>query len=565
MLSARYRRITFFFARLLLGITLWEVILPRLGMKRVVDRNRPQRMRRYAASYRTMAVQMGGVLIKVGQFLSARVDILPLEFTRELQGLQDEVTPEKYADILTVIEAELGKPVDEVFAAFETKPLAAASLGQAHRVRLQEPAWLTSTLPERETQGFDAVVKIQRPKIEQLIQTDLAALQTVGKWLQRFPVIRRRANVADLLEEFTRVLYEEIDYINEGHNAEILTRNFADWSGLRMPRIVWTHTTRRVLTLENVLAIKITDYDTIDKAGISRAEVASRLLDTYLKQVFEDGFFHADPHPGNLFVHPLPTPPEGGPRPWELTFVDFGMVGTVPPNLMAGLRELLIGVGMNDAARVVKAYQMMDILLPGADLLQIERASAHVFERFWGKNMTELTSVSFEDVMELTTEFRDLLFAMPFQIPQNIVFLGRAVGILSGMCTGLDPNFNLWDHLAPYARKLLAEEATFENRWQKLEALGKGFLAVPRKIDTILNKIDRGEIAVRTPELNQQAQLLEHAVHQVSGSLTFAALLLGGIQFYLGGETIAGVVLFIGAGINFTWLLVNGWRKRINK
>ena len=417
-------------------------------------------------------------------------------------------------------------------------------------------------MPERETQGFDVVVKVQRPDIELLIRTDLAALQTVGKWLHRYPAIRRRANVPGLLDEFTRILYQEIDYVNEGHNAETLAANFVSWGGLRMPRVVWTHTTRRVLTLENVLAIKITDYATIEKAGISRVEVASRLLDTYLKQVFEDGFFHADPHPGNLFVHPLPTPPEGGPRPWELTFVDFGMVGTVPPNLLAGLRELLIGVGMNDAARVVKAYQMMDILLPGADLAQIERAGVRVFERFWGKNMTELTSVSFGDVKDLTDEFRDLLYAMPFQVPQNIVFLGRAVGILSGMCTGLDPNFNLWEHLAPYARKLLAEEAANVNWWQRLETLGSAFLTTPRKVDTILNKIERGEIAVRTPELNQQTQRLEYAIYQAAGAITFTALLLGGIQLYLGGETTLSTIALVGAGLNLIWLALNGRRSR---
>jgi predicted unusual protein kinase regulating ubiquinone biosynthesis (AarF/ABC1/UbiB family) len=575
MIRSRYRRIVFFFARLLLSISFWDLLLPRLGLRALADRTRPNRMRKYAGSYRVLAVQMGGVLIKVGQFLSARVDVMPPEFTHELEGLQDEVPPENFSDIRRAAEADLGKPLEEVYADFEAKPLAAASLGQAHRARLKQPAFESGGLPERETQGFDVVVKVQRPNIEQLIHTDLAAVQTVGKWLQRYPAIRKRANVPALLDEFTRILYQEIDYVNEGHNAETFAENFADWPGIRVPRIVWTHTTPKVLTLENVWAIKITDYETIRKAGISRAEVASRLLDTYLKQVFEDGFFHADPHPGNLFVRPLPYPEEVSAsaeskkanRPWELTFVDFGMTGNVPDNLLAGLRELLIGVGTRDSARLVKAYQMMDILLPGADTVGIERASTRVFDQFWGKNMTELSSVNFDDIKHLTDEFRDLLYAMPFQVPQNIVFLGRAVGILSGMCTGLDPNFNLWEHLAPFARKLLAEEAgTGAAIWlHQLETFGQALLAVPRKIDTILNKIERGEIAVRNPELNERTERLEHTVHQVAGAITFTALLLGGIQLYLGGETIFSIVLLIGAGLNLIWLALNGRRNRIWK
>ena len=240
------------------------------------------------------------------------------------------------------------------------------------------------------------------------------------------------------------------------------------------------------------------------------------------------------------------------------------MVGSVPSNLLTGLRELLIGVGTRDAARMVKAYQMMDMLLPGADLALIERAEVRVFDQFWGKNMTELTSVSFDDVRELTDEFRDLLYDMPFQVPQNIIFLGRAVGILSGMCTGLDAQFNLWDHLAPYARKLIAEEAAKgQSPWlQEIETLGRAFLSVPRKLDTILNKMDRGDIAMRTPELSQQAQRLEHAVYQATGAITFSGLLLGGIQLYLGGEGTLSTVLLSAAGINFIWLLLNGRRRR---
>jgi predicted unusual protein kinase regulating ubiquinone biosynthesis (AarF/ABC1/UbiB family) len=288
MLRARYRRIVFFFGRVLFGIGFWDLLLPRLGLRNWALRTRPNRLRRIAIQYRSMAIQMGGVLIKVGQFLSARVDVLPREITVELAGLQDEVPAEDFEDIRRVAEAELGMPLSEKFYQFEAAPLAAASLGQAHRARLRVRG--PAAGDEEAVEMLDVVVKVQRPNIQHVIATDLAALRTVGAWLRRYPPIRKRANVPALLDEFTRTLYEEVDYLAEGRNAETFAANFENQADVLVPRIIWTHTTLRVLTLEDVGGIKITDYAAIREAGIDRTAVANRLLDTYLKQIFEDGF-----------------------------------------------------------------------------------------------------------------------------------------------------------------------------------------------------------------------------------------------------------------------------------
>ena len=560
MLRSRYRRIVAFWARVLISLFVWELILPRLGLGFFSQQTRSNRLSRAAAKFRILAIQLGGVLIKVGQFLSSRVDVLPREVTAELSGLQDEVPPERFEDIRRVAETELGMTLAERFASFEQTPLAAASLGQVHRARLFSESQILANSPG----SANVVVKIQRPNIEMIIATDLAALRTVGRWLRRYRPISKRVNIFALLDEFTRTLYEEIDYLAEGRNAETFAANFKNNPNVRVPRVVWTHTTRRVLTLEDVGAIKITDYDAIIATGIERCHVAKLLLNTYLKQIFEDGFFHADPHPGNLFISPLSTATEnpGTDTAWTLTFVDFGMVGRVPPRLRAGLRELLMALGTRDAARMVKAYQITGVLLPGADLDQIERAGSQMFDRFWGKSMTELQKTNMDEMLDFAEEFRDLMYSMPFQMPQDIIFLGRCVGILSGMCTGLDPEFNVFSQLAPYAEKLIAEEGITGWRfWLKeAETMTLRLWAMPGRVESVLEKMERGEMLVRDPQLTEQMRRIERSIRRAAWALVFAALLMGGIQLYLADHTLFGKILLVVSGVVMLRVFMGGKR-----
>lgn len=564
MIRRRYRRIVFFFARILLSFAYWDIVLPRLGFGKRSKKNRPERLQRSAIAFRKLAIEMGGVMIKVGQFLSSRVDILPQEFTDELTGLQDEVPAEDIDEIRKVAEAEFDMPLREKYSAFEEIPLAAASLGQVHRAKIRSK----SILDEPESaRSYDVVVKIQRPNIENLIATDLAALRTVGNWLSRYRPISRRADIPALLDEFTRILYEEIDYLAEGRNAETFAVNFKGDQSVRVPIVLWSHTTKRVLTLENVWAIKITDYEAITAAGIDRADVASKLLDTYFKQIFEDGFFHADPHPGNLFVYPLRISPSKGDqisgRPWKLTFVDFGMVSRVPPNTKEALREMLIGVGTRDSARVVKSYQMLDVLLPGANLELLEKAESKVFDHFWGKSMSELQQISPKEVSEFTSEFRELIYTMPFQIPQDIVFLARAVGILSGICTGLNPDINVWEHLAPYAQKLMLEngEDIREQWFDEIREIAKSIITLPIKFDRVIGKLEKGEVAVRTSDLDIHISRLDKSIKQLLGGIIFAVFMLGGIQLYISDHVTIGLVFMGIGGATLLWIIIKG-RKR---
>jgi predicted unusual protein kinase regulating ubiquinone biosynthesis (AarF/ABC1/UbiB family) len=471
---------------------------------------------------------------------------LPEEFTSELSGLQDEVPAEHFEAICRVAETELGAPLREKFLAFDELPWAAASLGQVHL------ATLDGEVPRA------VVVKVQRPEIEEIIATDLQALRTVGGWVNYYPPIRKRVDIPALLHEFTRILLEEIDYLAEGRNAETFATNFAGDPVIRIPQVIWTHTTRRVLTLEDVRAIKITDFTAIEAAGISRSEVANRLLDIYLKQIFVDGFFHADPHPGNLFVTPCHYDYErdsDDKTQWQLTFVDFGMVGRVQPMMKQGMREMLMAIGLRDASRLVKSYQMMGILLPGADLKMLEDAEEEAFRRFWGKSMQELRQIDIHEISEFAFQFRKLIYTLPVQIPQDLILLARSIGILSGMCTGLDPQFNVWVGIVPFAQELIAEEAALSPQ-KLLESLGdiaRKALNYPRRIEHLLGMMEHGELVVRDPHLTVEVRRLEAALQRATGAVVFATLLLAGVQVNRAGFTDISYVLLGGAGIALIW------------
>jgi predicted unusual protein kinase regulating ubiquinone biosynthesis (AarF/ABC1/UbiB family) len=544
----RYWRIITFFARIITEFIFFEMFLRNMGLRKWVRRTRASRYRNAAKQFRVLAINMGGVMIKVGQFLSSRLDILPPEVTDELAGLQDEVPPVEFPAIQKLAESELGGRLDEKFEWFDQVPLAAASLGQVHRARLRSDSPEAASFP-------NVVVKIQRPFIEQLVEVDMTALRRVARWLMSYRPIREHADVPGLTEEFAATVQQEIDYLSEGKNAETFSANFKENPRIHVPRVVWSCTTRRVLTLEDVFAIKITDYSAITAAGIDRGDVARVLLDTYLQQIFEDGFFHADPHPGNLFVTPLSD--ESGEIKWKLTFVDFGMVGEVPENLRSGLRELIIAVGTRDSARVVKAYQRLDILLPGADLKRIEQAESEVFDRFWGMSMDELRHINPKEIHDIGHRFRDLMLEMPFQVPNNLLMLIRTVAILSGMCTGLDSNFNLWQQIAPYAQKLVAQEAT--GNWQVwLNELGevlKVLIALPGQSSRVLARMEEGNLAIQAPQMERRVRKVEGAINRLTGSVIFTSLLLGGVLLYNGGNVQMGNILIFLSLAVLAWTL----------
>ena len=446
---ARYRRILRF-AAWHLAVTWWfELILPRIGLGRIAERTRTNRMRRFAQRFHVLALDLGGLMIKVGQFMSSRLDVLPPEITAELEGLQDEVPAVAFPAIRALAESELGAALEAVFASVEETPIAAASLGQAHRAVL-----LPSTAAD--TGLKNVVVKVQRPGIDAIVDVDLAALRKVGGWLSHVRFVSRRANAPALVEEFAKTSLEEIDYLNEAANAERFAADFANDHRVAVPGIVWERTTRRVLTLEDVTAIKITDAKVLRAAGIDPAQVAPAFASVMFDQLFTNGFFHADPHPGNIFITPVPGPP--GENPWKLTFIDFGMMGEVPATTRSGLRKLLIAAASRDGKGLVAAISDVGVLVPSADTRELERAMTQLFARFGGMGFAELRDVDPREFREFAREFGDVVRSLPFQLPENFLLIIRGMSLTSGVCSSLNAEFNLWDSVEPYAARLLREE-----------------------------------------------------------------------------------------------------------
>jgi predicted unusual protein kinase regulating ubiquinone biosynthesis (AarF/ABC1/UbiB family) len=280
--------------------------------------------------------------------------------------------------------------------------------------------------------------------------------------------------------------------------------------------------------------------EAITAAGIDRGQVAHKLVELYLQQIFTDGVFHADPHPGNLFVRPTGEPGE-----FELTFIDFGMVGRIADNLRDGLREALIAIAVQDAARLVGAFVELDVLLPDADVKLLELAAAQVFDRFGGMTMGDLRDVSHEEIMSFGLQFRDLMVNMPFQLPENLLLLGRTIAMLSGMCTGLDEKFNVWSALAPYTSTLVSGEGGLN--WDTITSEGgkvvQSLIALPKRVDRVLTTVERGELSVRTPLMELRMGRLERAANRAVFAMVFAALLVAGAMLWTVEPVLAKVLM----------------------
>ncbi|MGH2480480.1 MAG: ABC1 kinase family protein, partial [Ktedonobacteraceae bacterium] len=399
-------------ARLLLW-TLWVIYHERKRVIRAHERGnydvRPnvEVLVEVLVEFRQTAIKLGVLMIKLGQFLSARADILPEQALAALASLQDEVPPEPFTHVVAVIEGELGQPVEKIFSLLERKATAAASLGQVHKATLV-------------SNGAQVAVKVQRPNIDQLVRMDLSTLKFVIWVINRFVDTSEFIDLMGVYREFKRTVYEEIDYLTEANNAKGFREMFADDPTIYIPCIYEEYSSRRVLVLEWIDGIKINDYPALEAAGIDRLEVANRTVQAYFHQFFEAAFFHADPHPGNIFVKPGSS--DSGPI---IAFVDFGMVGTLSKTMKKAMKDLFLSFVLRDSHALVAALSRLGFIGQDANMLALERGVALMMEQYYGMTLGEARDL---DIPDVANDVTNLLYGQPFQIPAQFAFTGRAIG-----------------------------------------------------------------------------------------------------------------------------------------
>lgn len=533
-LKARYRRILRF-ASLALAQTWWfELFLPKIGLSGIAARGRVRRLKRLARRFHDLAADLGGLMVKVGQFLSARLDVFPEEITRELAGLQDEVAPAPFEQILKIIEHELGMPANVAFAEIEPEPIAAASLGQAYRAKLS--AGLAADL------GFtDVIIKVLRPGIEEIVEVDLRALRKVGGWLSRVKLVSRRTDAPALVEEFATITLQEVNYLIEASNLERFAENFKNDERISTPEIIWERSARRVLTLSDVSAIKINDIDGLIAAGIDPSAVAAEFARSIFEQFFVTGFFHADPHPGNIFIS---KPAEGSNVDFVLTYIDFGMMGQVSEQMRSNLQSFLFAVASRDARAWIAACERLGVLLPTVDKVVLEDAVSQLFDRFGGVRVGELIQTDPRELRDFALQFSDLVRTLPFQLPNDFLFLIRALSLVSGVTSELNRDFNIWDAVDPFARSLLNGSGN-----GALRRIGRDVLvslntlvSLPKRLDDLVTRIERSELVVRNPELERRVSRLDSTLRRTTSAVIFATMVVTAVLIFESEQTLSYVL-----------------------
>jgi ubiquinone biosynthesis protein len=464
--------------------------------------------------------ELGPTFIKIGQVLSTRSDLLPPDWLDELRSLQDDVAPLDWEIIEEIIVEQLGAPVEEIFVAFDPLPLASASIAQVHSAILAN--------------SDEVVIKVQRPGIDTTINLDLDILYDLARLAQERTSIGARYEVAELAEEFGNSLQAELDFRREGRNAERFRQNFAKERFLYVPKVYWEYSTNRVLVLERIRGIKIDDIAGIEAAGYDRPRLANSAARFVLKEVLEDGFFHADPHPGNIMVLQNEV----------IGVVDFGTMGRLDSSDRINLARLFIVLVQMDAEGIVQQLMRMGIADYQVDRLSLQRDLKRLLMRYHGQPLYEISAQEVLDGLE------PIIYEYKLRIPSDYWLLIKTIVVMQGVGLGLDPDFDIFEASQPFLQHL------FRQLWHP-SRLGQTILragtdwgefmaAFPRQTTRILDQLERGNFETRIllPELEETVNRVDRIANRLIYGVLVAAM------------TVALALMIPGLDLEWPWDLL---------
>ncbi|MBM4053953.1 MAG: AarF/ABC1/UbiB kinase family protein [Planctomycetes bacterium] len=476
--------------------------------------------------------ELGPTFIKFGQILSVRPDLIPLDLCEELSKLQDRVPPFPYEDVKKQIKDSFGKLPEELFSSFDPVPFAAASLGQVHKAKLQT--------------GENVVIKVQRPNLNKIITTDMDILYTFAQLADRYMQDIRVLNPVTVVDEFSKVITKEIDFTYEAHNMDKFRKNFENNQTVHIPKVYWDYTRPRVLTTEEIKGIRLNEYLTQSHTAEEKKAVAANGANAVLQQIFIDGFFHADPHPGNIFVLPDNVS----------AFVDFGIVGRLDEDTRNAIIVLLIAVAKKNIPGIIKALEMLETIEEERPTRDLKNDINEFIERYYDIPLKQI------DVPTMLHQAIDLMKRHKLKIPPQFHLLFKTFATIDGVARQLDPEFNSIIHTKPFVEKLVQERYDPRRIFKDIEMYSNELFDIlkyiPKDTFEILRKIKRGSLKIEFEHqgLSKFISEMDKSSNRVSFSLVISALIIGSSLIIMAnkgplvyGLPALGILGFVFAGV----------------
>ncbi len=514
----------------------------KLGKNFFVKKTKKEKIKRLTLAQRARMAceELGPTFVKLGQILSTRPDLISREFIEEFSKLQDKVPPFSFSEVKEIFQKELGKSISDVFIEFDERPVASASLSQVHKAKLPS--------------GEYVAVKVQRPNIEEYIKSDISILLDLAKFMDKRMINGHIYQPIEIVKEFSKSIKRELDFISEGRNIDKFRVNFKNSETVHIPKVYWQLTTSRILTMEYIVGLKVSDIDNSHDFQYDKKLISARGADMMLKQIFVDGFFHGDPHPGNIFIMKNNI----------IALLDFGMVGRVEESTMVNMASLLIATIGNDADKIIKVLEQMEIIGPEISAKELKIEIKDFIDKYYGVPLKQLEiSVIMEEILEIMIHHQ-------IKIPSDLALLVKSLVTIEGIGRELDPDFDMVAHTKPFARQLISRRYSLSNLWNRGSESFREFLnffeVFPKDFLWLIKNLRKGELNIgfQHKGLDKLIYEINRSSNRLSFSMIIAALIIGSSMIlgqpigpYIFGYPAVGIIGYLFASFLGLFLIIS--------